>query len=345
MLVPFGVGLLVTVLLFLGLSLVSHERYVYLFFYRSWYVQAITSWLFFAAMGFVLLRLYRLGDERRILSEKVSVERLHQITPVMAKDILEVIPAKYLTSTGFRRLDELLRGYLHGEEVIRLNQELSRRDAEQIEVGHLVLNALRQLIPVLGFLGTVVGLSLGMIRFPEIAAVGQNIDALRAVLKTFAASLSVAFDTTLLALAYTVIVVLITSMLRHSEESFVAEVDHKARMLIMKLVPMERPELTATTGDSTARGMADDFRAQLERIVADHLARWMSTWQVELLGTIRQSLENLGRQSEAQAGVIGESLRANGQDVIRKLDELKSALNTPPNYEITVHAVESKHHG
>jgi biopolymer transport protein ExbB/TolQ len=237
-LLPFVFGALFTGLLYFGLNYVNKERYLYLFFFRSWYVQAITTWLFGAAIAFVILRYYRVLDEARILSRKVAVERLDQIRPDSATELLEVIPAKYRDAIGFRRIGELLRGYLHGEEVIRLNQELSRRDVEQIETGHLVLNALRQLIPVLGFLGTVVGLSLGMVQFPDITRTGGNIDALRSVLKDFAASLSVAFDTTLLALGYSVVVVLLTAVLRHKEESFVSEVDHKAQELITKLSPL-----------------------------------------------------------------------------------------------------------
>jgi biopolymer transport protein ExbB/TolQ len=346
MFLPFAIGVLATVALFAILSLLTdHSSYMYHFFFRSWYVQATTSWLFFAAMAFAQFRIYRLKDERRILSEKVSVEDLDRVTPSAAEHILKVIPEKYRTSIGFRRVDELLRAYLHGEEVIRLNQELSRRDAEQIEVGHLVLNALRQLIPVLGFLGTVVGLSLGMVRFPELAKSGQSIDALKDILKGFAASLSVAFDTTLLALAYTVVVVLFTSMLRHSEESFVSDVDHKARMLIMKLARIERPNEPAALSASPVQASVEDFRVRIEQLFSDHLAHWMKTWQTQVLGTIGESLEKLGVQSADQAAKIGGALSSNGVEMLRKLDELKSVLSTPPVYQVTVHPVEAKRHG
>lgn len=64
-----------------------------------------------------------------------------------------------------------------------MNEELSRRDVAGVERGHQALESLGQLIPVIGFLGTVVGLAMGMLSFPDIA----NVEAPRSALKSFAA--------------------------------------------------------------------------------------------------------------------------------------------------------------
>jgi len=66
---------------------------------------------------------------------------------------------------------------------------------------------------VIGFLGTVVGLSLGLLSFPDVA----DVDSLRLALKAFAASLSVAFNTTLLALVYAIVLILLRALLRAAE--------------------------------------------------------------------------------------------------------------------------------
>jgi len=239
------------VIVFLIVGSLDRESFLYLFFFRSWYVQGVTTWLFGAALAFVILRFRWLKQEKRVLERKIAPERLTTITPDSAAALLEAIPSKYRDSISFRRIGELLRGYLHGEEVVHLNQQISSRDVEQVETGHLVLNALRQLIPILGFLGTVVGLSRGMMQFPDITRTGASIDSLRAVLRDFAASLSVAFDTTLLALSYSVVVVLLATILRHKEEAFVAEIDQIARILISKLSPTTRQQVSQ--GESPAQ--------------------------------------------------------------------------------------------
>ena len=289
---PFFAGAVFTAVVFLVVGQLDRQSYVYLFFFRSWYVQAVTTWLFGAALAFVLLRFRRLREEKEILDRKIAVERLETVTREKAAALLEAIPAKYRHAMSFRRIGELLRGYLYGEEVIRLNQELSRGDVERVETGHLVLNALRQLIPVLGFHGTVVGLSLGMVQFPEISRSGVSIDSLRTVLKDFAASLSVAFDTTLLALGYSVIVVLVAAVLRHREELFVAEVDSAARQLISKLSPLPGP----------AAGRDGSYEELLRRWIQE--VQW---WLKD----------------------VAESMRHNGDAVVQKLEELKGVLRTP----------------
>lgn len=347
---PFLLGLAFTAFFFFGLyylrqlDYLEKDNYVYLFFFRSWYVQAVTTWLYSAAMIFVFNRLYCLGDERKILAERISLERAPSISRKEAEAILEGIPSEYRTSMGFRRIDELLRAYLHGEEVIRLNQELSRRDVEQIETGHLVLNALRQLIPVLGFLGTVVGLSLGMVQFARTSGTTQTVDGLRSVLNEFAAKLSIAFDTTLLALIYMVVVVLVVSMLRHTEETFVAAVDHKARLLIMKMMPEEQSfHRRVGRNDEPLRGLGEEFKARVDHRLGQEFARWMGPWQTEMVGVVKGSLESLSTRNEQYIKQVADSLRQNGDAVIQKLEELKHVLGTPRNQEIIVQATGAKH--
>ncbi len=302
----FLAGAVLTGTCFLALSFLDKTSYLHSFFFRCWHIQAITTWLFEVAIIFVMVRFYNLKKEKIVLDEKVSVERLDTVDPKQAKTILEVIPAKYKDAISFRRISELLRGYLYKEEVVRLNQELSRRDIEEVERGHLVLNALCQLIPVLGFLGTVIGLSLAMAKFPELSGSADSIDKLRYILKDFAASLSVAFDTTLLALGYTVVVSLISSLLKRKEEAFVTELDAKARLLITKLSYLQKsPEAQDVSG----------------------------------LGRI---LEQMVKKNGSHNKELVEILCKNGDAVLSKLDELKQALHTPPKYEIVVQPVKEK---
>ncbi|RJR36521.1 MAG: hypothetical protein C4567_13695 [Deltaproteobacteria bacterium] len=298
-----------TVLCYLPLYFFSGDSFLRGFFYRCWYVQAITTILFFAAMLFILCRFLLLQDERRTLQKKVVLERLDQeITLDMARKMLEAIPARYKDTISFRRLGELLWAFLHGEEVVRLNQELSRRDVEQIEGGHLILNALKQLIPVLGFLGTVVGLSLGMAKFPELSETAGNIESLRVLLKDLAASLSVSFDTTLLALGYTVIVVLLSSFLRREEEQFVSEVDDKARHLIARL---SHPAVGA--------GPTDGLEG-LAKTLADKLGSALDQGMQEVVQGLRQNVEAL----------------------LKKLEELRYGIQNPPQYQVIVQPLKGE---
>jgi len=303
----FSGAALFTALFYIPLYFLSYDSYIRGFFYRCWYVQAITTFMFYAAILFVVSRFILLKTERKILNSKVALERLkEEITPDLAKDMLEAIPAHYKHAISFRRLGELLWAFLHGEEVVRLNQELSRRDVEQIEGGHLILDALKQLIPVLGFLGTVVGLSLGMAKFPELSETAGNIESLRTLLKDLAASLSVSFDTTLLALGYTIIVVLLSSFLRREEEQFVTEVDDKARHLITKLIRTTASSSSETNLDSMVKALVDKLGAALDQGLKD----------------------------------VAHNLRQNVEALVKKLEEVRDGMQNPPQYEIIVQSLK-----
>ena len=308
-------------LFFLGLSFVGKEYYFRIFFYRSWYVQGISTWLFLTSVLYIIMKYYSIKREENILDAKVAIDRLSVLTPERAQEILEVIPDKYKNSISFRRMGELLRGYLHGEEIVRLNQELSRRDAEQIEGGHLILNAMKQLIPVLGFLGTVIGLAIAMIQFSDLTE-SAGLELIRAKLKDMGASLSVAFETTVLALGYTIILILNSSFLRRKEESFVADVDNKARLLISKL-----SYRSSYSGKSVDK---EGFEGILDRF-NEITKEWLNKWQGEFLAGMKELLGQLSVQNENHRREVVDILRSKGDALLNKMDELKDGMQKTPH--------------
>lgn len=326
LLVVFLVAGILTGLLYYAFSFLDKGGYLYNFFFLGWQIQAVTTYLFEVAILSIILKYARLTDERK-LKNLIEVESVSSISSVDAKEWLKRIPSRYQHTIGFRRVSELLRGYLNAEDVIRLNEELSRRDVEQVDRGHSLLNSIRQLIPVLGFLGTVLGLSLGMVQFPEVAARSGNIEILRSTLKDFAASLSVAFNTTLLALGYTIVVVIISSLLKEREESFIAEVDDMAREMVAKFksesVSSEKP--------------AENIEAILSRISA------LLQRQLEQgIKTVLQEWSNHNGKFERE---IVEALRHNSHVLVTKLEGIKEGLEKPPRYEIIVQPLKGEGRG
>ncbi len=206
------------------------EAYLHGFFFNFLPIQFLNTWLFSLSLLFVLARSRKFMDEAEVV-QRIRIVNL-KLSYSEAETLLKKLPAELSHTLIYRRIREVLTGYLNREDVIRLNEELSRRDIGQVERGHLLLSSMRNIIPVVGFLGTVVGLSHGMAKFPEISAKVGNMVDLKEILKSFASDLSVAFDTTLLALAYTIVVILVASFLRGKEESHVDYIDDRVRGLI-----------------------------------------------------------------------------------------------------------------
>lgn len=226
----YGLPLAVVAVFFLLLRFTLPESsFATDFLLKAWYIQALNTWLFLVGLIYWWQRQVLLKGEKALLKEVMLPDE--PIYRDKAEKLVETAPEEYREALTVRRFRELLQGALYGEDIILLNGELSRRDITEIERGHLVLDSLKNIIPVVGFLGTVLGLSLGMIQFPEVS----DIDALRNALKGFAASLSIAFNTTLLALSYTIVLILLTSFLKEREEALVTKLDRDARMLISGL--------------------------------------------------------------------------------------------------------------
>lgn len=227
--VLYGSSFVVVFLIAFLLDLVIPETsFYYSFFFTSWQIQFLSTWLFIVGVFFWWQR-FSLFKKERSAYNSIKIPDV-SIT-------IDDIP-KYLEGWSvfdetltFRRVRELHLALVFGEDVVRLNEELSRRDMADVERGHLTLDALKNLIPVVGFLGTVIGLSLAMTAFPQVADPAQ----LKSGLQDFASSLSIAFNTTLLALLFTILIIMMTSFLRQVEETLVSEVDERVRALILRL--------------------------------------------------------------------------------------------------------------
>jgi len=98
-------------------------------------------------------------------------------------------------------------------------------------------------IPVLGFIGTVVGLSEAIGGFSRVLAQASDISQLAEALKTVTAGLSKAFETTLVALVAALVVQLLLTFLKKAEEDFLdACGEYCMRQVVSKLriMPFER---------------------------------------------------------------------------------------------------------
>ncbi len=263
------------------------EAYLRGFFFNFLPIQFLNTWLFSLSLLFVLARSRNFMDEAEVV-QRIRIVNL-KLSYSEAETLLKKLPTELSHTLIYRRIREVLTGYLNREDVIRLNEELSRRDISQVERGHLLLSSMRNIIPVVGFLGTVIGLSHGMAKFPEISAKVGNMVDLKEILKGFASDLSVAFDTTLLALAYTIVVILVASFLRGKEERHVDYIDDRVRGLISNF---ERTQQSAESRDTDKLDyIARLFQKQFQSVMTNFQTEWnerFSSKMDELIAQVKK---------------------------------------------------------
>ena len=102
-------------------------------------------------------------------------------------------------------VDDILRSY-------------NDQDIESVETSYSLLNGFLWSIPVLGFIGTVEGLSLAIGNFGRVLSDGADMSALTSSLQSVTGGLATAFETTLIALVLALILQLMTTVMKKSEE-------------------------------------------------------------------------------------------------------------------------------
>ncbi len=337
----------------------ASQVFLFLFRPRQLPVQAATTYLFWVAVSFIFMRGYSLAKERRARKD-LGLEALESISRDDAVGLAANLSQKPRQTTEIRRLSALLRAFASREEPIALNEELSRSDQEQVERGHLLINALKHLIPVLGFFGTVLGLSWGMVSFPQAAAGAKSVEELRVTLQEFASSLSVAFETTLLALGYTIILVVLVSLLRQREEAFVTQIDEIAKEAMGRF----RHDEPRSTGDMVAALRA--WLPELERSVSGGASRFLNSLSaqseqlaVEIRKTADTSADRLASEARSakadmQASLtqatselhqrITEAMAQSTSQLATELQSIKAKLEIPPRYQVIVRPAPEEEH-
>jgi len=93
-------------------------------------------------------------------------------------------------------------------------------DEAMMESGYSIVRGLIWAIPVLGFIGTVLGLSVAIGSFGSVLAASSDMGQLRPALQQVTAGLSIAFETTLQGLVAALLLHMMLTFIKLSEERF-----------------------------------------------------------------------------------------------------------------------------
>ena len=105
-----------------------------------------------------------------------------------------------------------------------------------METSYALVQGFVWAIPVLGFIGTVLGLSMAIGSFTAVLGTGQDVSAITGALGNVTAGLATAFDTTLVALVAALVIQLLMVMTKKSEEEFLDEaMEHGIRNVVGRL--------------------------------------------------------------------------------------------------------------
>ena len=222
-----GVAAVMTILVALFMVIVAPDGYLLLMMNRCW-----TNWavVFFSwwCLGILLAKWIKTSIQLRALRAVDIVPRRGDfiLSPGTSGDVLRRIksvaerPKDFLL---FRRIDMALSNLGNIGEVRDVGAVLESQadsDGSSVDSSYTVIRSLIWTIPILGFIGTVVGLSQAIGSFTDVLTqTGSDAGSIKSKLGPVVGGLATAFETTLVALVAAVIIQLLSTWVYKREEA------------------------------------------------------------------------------------------------------------------------------
>ena len=245
----FIAGVILFALIYLGLSFFRGQHWaVDMFFHggeknRSslpYYTVFFGCW----ALAILLIKLQKLAVQRKVLKLNILPDdSSFVLTCATARTILEKINLLVSNPKDFVLLDRIQRALVNLKNLGNVSavaeclNTQAANDEEYLGSSYTVLKGFIWAIPVLGFIGTVLGLAEAIGGFGAVIEKGvSNPQELISALGNVTGGLSIAFETTLIALALALVIQLLMTWVLNREELFLDECsDYCHRYLISRV--------------------------------------------------------------------------------------------------------------
>lgn len=228
-------------------------------------------------------------------------------------DALRALPEDRRSSLLANRLCEALSSVVRHGTADRLDQDLQHlaaADAERAESGYALVRIVVWAIPILGFLGTVIGITL--------AIASLSPQALEESLPAVTGGLGTAFDTTALALALSMVLMFVQFLVERMETRLLARVDALASDRLANLI---EPADRADAHTAAVRRMAEAVVKAAERLVQ----RQAELWQASLEAAQNRWTRMADASREQLESAIASALRGSLEAHARTLAEQSQA--------------------
>lgn len=245
----FFAGLLLFAAIYLTLSFFRGDHWAIDMFFHGgeknrssipYYTVFLSCW----ALAILLVKLQKLHVQRKALElNLLPDDNSFVLTCATAKTIMEKMHLSVANPKDFLLLDRIGRALLNLKNLGNVSavaeclNTQAQNDEDYLSSSYTILKGFIWAIPVLGFIGTVLGLSEAIGGFGTVVSKGvSDPRELISALGNVTGGLSVAFETTLIALVMALVIQLLMTWVLNREELFLDECsDYCHRCLISKI--------------------------------------------------------------------------------------------------------------
>ena len=182
--------------------------------------------------------------------------RAEQSSSLLGKRLLRLLTVWQTTRSSFQ-LERSVDADADLYELARINS-------------YSLVKVLLWAIPILGFIGTVIGMSQAVGSFDAVLSNADNVDGLKAGLTKVTTGLGTAFDTTYLALVIAVLLTIPITAIERQEEQLLNRIDADLRTVVMALSLQEEGAMQHPAGLLHDRE-ASSFGALISEAFEQHL--------------------------------------------------------------------------
>lgn len=242
-------GLAATVAFYAILIPFDGTYYADMFTKRSW-VQYASVLLSFWSLAILFIKSRKISFQRRALE--------YSIVPADSDFVLSAANVDEVIDQIYRICDEPRNFVLYNRIVVALAnlRNLGRvgdvgdilntqaeSDEDSSETSYALVSGFVWAIPVLGFIGTVLGLSDAIGSFGTVLEQSDDMNQIKDSLRNVTSGLSTAFETTLVALIAALVIQLLLTFLKKSEQEFLDDCTEYCTYQVvnhLRILPYER---------------------------------------------------------------------------------------------------------
>ena len=289
---------------------------------RGW-VQFAETFLATWAGAILFFKFRKLSTQKdSMLFDLLPTSLSKEITPEFADKFIQNIRELPVRPSESFLLNRVLRGLEHfrilkdSSEVVGRVSSQSDIDANEVDSSYTLIKVLVWAIPILGFIGTVQGIGAAVGSFAATMQAANDMGALKESFNQVTGGLGTAFDTTLLALLLSMLIMFPMSSLQKAEQDLLNWVDEYCNENLFK-----RLKGTSSATSSSSGIDPKALQTAIDGAMANHHAE-LRTWTKKLEGIgesltqhVAKGWAKLEEQSQARQAQMVKQLQQSAESL------------------------------
>lgn len=213
---------------------------------RGWTPYAMVA-LFVLALTILFIKWRKLAFQKKAFGvELIPVGNNFALTSETALDVIKTLsesvddPKRFVLFNRIERALLNLKNVGNVSDVSEMLRAQAENDESHMDSSYGILSGIIWVIPILGFIGTVVGLSGAIGGFGAVLNTDATVSSLRDSFAPVTSNLGIAFDTTFVALVLAMVIQMLMTFLRKQEEMFLDACRDYAHVNIISRLRMVR---------------------------------------------------------------------------------------------------------